>query len=152
MFCVDQAFGRSAKNLGAVLGSHFSVDSLEQTSQRMGLQADTFLDHLPTPKKRVEGKLLVASADCKGVPLIKDEVAKVAAFETAKKNPGNGRMATVTSVYSISTTPNYRTKQSRSFASKAVSRLLSPSPRMLTCGLPVTLDANEQVLHFDSFR
>ena len=101
MFCVDQAFGQSAKNLGAVLGSHFSVDTLEQTNQRMGLQADTFLDQLPTPNKRDEGKLLVASADCKGVPLIKDEVTKVAAFETAKKNPGNRRMATVTSVYSV---------------------------------------------------
>jgi hypothetical protein len=33
--------------------------------------------------------------------LIKDDAAKVAAFETAKKRPGNRRMATVASVYSV---------------------------------------------------
>ena len=43
----------------------------------------------------------VASADCKGVPLVKQDAAKAAAFETAKKRPGNRRMATVTSVYSV---------------------------------------------------
>jgi hypothetical protein len=101
MFCVDQAFGQAAENLETVLGSPFSVDTLEQTNQRMGEQADAFLDQLPTPQKSDEGKLLVASADCKGVPLIRDDTAKVPAFDTAKKNPGNRRMATVTSVYSV---------------------------------------------------
>ena len=45
--------------------------------------------------------LLVASADCKGVPLVKEDAAKVAAFEQSKKNPGSRRMATVASVYSV---------------------------------------------------
>jgi hypothetical protein len=101
LFCVDQAFNQASKNLEAIWGAKFSIDTLEQTSRRMGEQADKFLDELPTPKKRDEGPILVASADCKGVPLIKDDTAKVAAFETAKKQPGNRRMATVTSVYSV---------------------------------------------------
>jgi hypothetical protein len=52
----------------------------------------------------------VATADCKGVPLIKKDAAHVAAFETAKKRPGNRRIATVTSVYSVD--PFARTAQS----------------------------------------
>ena len=40
---------------------------------------------------------------------MKDDSEKVAAFETAKKNPGNRRMATVTSVYSVD--PNVRTAE-----------------------------------------
>jgi len=109
MFCVDQAFNQSADNLETVLAAKFSVDTLEQTTLRMGQEADTFLDELPTPDKKDEGAILVASADCKGVPLIKEEAAQVAAFETAKKRPGNRRMATVTSVYTVD--PHARTAE-----------------------------------------
>ena len=101
LFSVESAFNQAAKNLSTVLGGAFSVDTLEQTSRRMGQQADRFLDELPQPEAGSEAKLLVASADCKGVPLLKKDADKVAAFETAKKRPGNRRMATVASVYSI---------------------------------------------------
>ena len=67
----------------------------------MGVDADAFLEDLPKPDAEKEGAFLVATADCKGVPLIKKDATKVAAFETAKKRPGNRRMATVTSVYSV---------------------------------------------------
>ena len=101
LFCVDQAFNQAARNLETIWGSKFSVDTLEQTSQRMGKHADQFLDRLPVPKKEEEAAILVASADCKGVPLVKKDTEKVAAFEKTKKNPGNRRMATVTTVYSV---------------------------------------------------
>jgi len=109
LFCVESAFGQAGENLGVVLGGRFSIDTLEQTSRRMGQQAEAFLDDLPQPDAASEGKLLVASTDCKGVPLVKDDAAKIAAFETAKKRPGNRRMATVTSVYSIE--PHARTAE-----------------------------------------
>ena len=101
IFSVESAFNQAADNLQTVLGEKFSVDTLEQISQRMGVDADSFLDDLPVPSAEKEGELLVASADCKGVPLVKQDAAKVAAFETAKKRPGNRRMATVTSAYSV---------------------------------------------------
>ena len=101
IFSVESAFNQAADNLQTVLGEKFSVDTLEQISQRMGVDADSFLDNLPVPSAEKEGELLVASADCKGVPLVKQDAAKVAAFETAKKRPGNRRMATVTSAYSV---------------------------------------------------
>lgn len=101
MFCVDQAFNQASQNLERVLGSKYSVDTLEQTSRRLGKQAHAFLDALPKPKPESESQYLVASADCKGVPLVKQDANPVAAFETARKRPGNRRMATVASVYTV---------------------------------------------------
>jgi hypothetical protein len=101
LFSVGEAFRQASMNLETVFGRKFSVDILEQTNQRMGQEAGEFLDRLPTPPADQEGELLVASADCKGVPLVKADAARVAAFEAAKKRPGNRRMSTVTSVYSV---------------------------------------------------
>jgi hypothetical protein len=67
----------------------------------MGKEAAVFLDDLPNPAPESEAQLLVVSADCKGVPLVKEDAAKVAAFETAKKNPGNRRVATVAMAWII---------------------------------------------------
>ncbi len=97
------------KNLGMIFGSKFSVDTAERVNGNMGRSAGEFLDNLPEPEAGSEAKLLVATADCKGVPLVKEDREKVAAFETGKKNPGNRRMATVTSVYSVD--PNVRTAE-----------------------------------------
>jgi len=109
MLGVDQAYDQAMKNLGQILHSDFSVDTAERTNGRLGSSAGEFLADLPMPEAGSEGKLLVATADCKGVPLVKNDSQKVAAFETAKKNPGNRRMATVTSVYSVD--PHIRTAE-----------------------------------------
>ncbi len=101
MLGIDQAYDQAMKNLGQILHSDFSVDTAERINLRMGWSAGEYLADLPQPSQGTEGKLLIATADCKGVPLVKKDSPKVAAFETAKKNPGNRRMATVTSVYSV---------------------------------------------------
>ncbi|MFN9035572.1 MAG: hypothetical protein ACK5YO_04715, partial [Planctomyces sp.] len=44
---------------------------------------------------------LVLTADGKGVPLVKPEALRLAAFEEKTVRPGNRRMATVCSVYSV---------------------------------------------------
>ncbi len=101
VFCTEAAFNQAADHLELVLGGKFSVDTLERISLRMGVDAGDFLDRLPKPDPQQEAEFLVASADCKGVPLLKKDAAKVKAFQTAKKRPGNRRMATVASVYSV---------------------------------------------------
>jgi len=101
MLAVDQAYDQAMNNLGEILGGNFSVDTAEKINAELGAVAGDFLNRLPDPLPQSEAKLLVASADCKGVPLVKEDSAKVAAFETAKKNPGNRRMATVASVYTV---------------------------------------------------
>ena len=109
MLAVDQAYEQAMNNLGEILGGSFSVDTAEQVNAELGRDAGEFLDHLPDPQPDSEAKLLVASADCKGVPLVKEDSAKVAAFETTRKNPGNRRMATVASVYTVD--PHVRTAE-----------------------------------------
>jgi len=109
MFCVDQAFNLGSANLSKVFGGKFSVDSLEKINRQMGEQAGEFLDDLPKPDPDTEAKFLVAQADGKGVPLVQKDAAKFAAFETAKKRPGNRRMATVASVYTVD--PRVRTAE-----------------------------------------
>lgn len=109
MLAVDQAYEQAMNNLGEILGGKFSVDTAETINAELGIVAGDFLNRLPDPLPLSEAKLLVASADGKGVPLVKEDSAKVAAFETAKKNPGNRRMATVASVYTVD--PHVRTAE-----------------------------------------
>ena len=101
MFCAESAFGLAAENLGTVFGGRFSVETLEAVNRQMGADAGLFLDALPTPPAQEEGEVLVFSCDGKGVPLVREDAAKVPAFETACKRPGNRRMASVASVYSV---------------------------------------------------
>lgn len=101
LFCVDQAFGLAAQNMATVFGGKFSVDTLESVNAQMGQEAERFLSGLPTPPAKEEGEILVLSCDGKGVPLVREDAAKVPAFETANKRPGNRRMANVVSVYSV---------------------------------------------------
>ena len=99
-FCVDQAFGQASRGLATVLHQEVSVNTLEHLNRRMGGQAEGFLDKLPTPPANEEGKLLVFTADGKGVPLVKEDAERVPAFDKAER-PGNRRMATLAAVYTI---------------------------------------------------
>lgn len=99
-FCVDQAFRLAAEKMDAMFGSKVTVDSLERISQRVGGQAEAFLADLPTPAAQDEGEVLVATADGKGVPLVKRDAERVPAFEQ-RERPGNRRMATLGGIYSV---------------------------------------------------
>ncbi len=101
ILCIDQAYEQSMKNLEAIFGGSFAIETAEQINGQLGRAAGLFAEDLPKPDPATEGKILVASADCKGVPLVKEDAPKVLPFETAKKRPGNRRMATVASVYSV---------------------------------------------------
>lgn len=100
-FCVEQAFGQAADAFQTVLGQKLSVDTLERTNQRVGEQAREYLDALPTPPVKEEGKLLVATADGKGVPLIRDNAQAPPVHGPKPSRPGNRRMATLACVYSV---------------------------------------------------
>jgi hypothetical protein len=103
-FCVDQAFGQASQGLGTVLRQAVSVDTLERINRRMGEQAEDFIDRLPAPRAEEEGPLLVFTADGKGVPLVKADAQRVAAFDKAER-PGNRRMATLAAIYTIDRYP-----------------------------------------------
>jgi len=100
LFCVEKAFGVGARQFETVFRQQLSVDVLEEINRAMGEHADRFLDQLPTPAAAEEGAILVATADGKGVPLVRADAQKVPAFEE-KERPGNRRMATLGCVYSV---------------------------------------------------
>jgi len=100
-FCVEQAFGQAVDSFHTVLGQKLSVDTLERTNGRVGEQAGDYLNALPTPAAEEEGELLVATADGKGVPLIRDNVEAPPVHGPKPSRPGNRRMATLACVYSV---------------------------------------------------
>jgi hypothetical protein len=100
LFCVEKAFGVGARQFETVFQQQLSVDVLEDINRDMGAQADRFLEQLPAPAAVEEGAILVATADGKGVPLVRADAQKVPAFED-KERPGNRRMATLGCVYSV---------------------------------------------------
>jgi hypothetical protein len=100
MFCVEKAFGVGARQFETVFGQKLSVDVLEDINRNLGRQAEVFLDALPKPPASKEGEILVVSADGKGVPLVKEDAQQVPAFDV-KERPGNRRMATLGSVYTV---------------------------------------------------
>jgi hypothetical protein len=108
-FCVEQAFGQAGDAMEIVLGQKLSVDTLERTNQRLGEQAEEFLNTLPTPPPKEEGELLVATADGKGVPLIREQVEATPVHGRKPPRPNNRRMATLACVYSVD--PHIRTPE-----------------------------------------
>lgn len=100
LFCVEKAFGVGARQFETVFRQRLSVDVLEEINRAMGAQADQFLDGLSAPAAVEEGALLVATADGKGVPLVKEDALQVPVFEE-KERPGNRRMATLGCVYTV---------------------------------------------------
>ena len=100
LFGVEKAFGVGARQFETVFGQQLSVAVLEDINRVMGEQAARFLDQLPVPAAAEEGAILVATADGKGVPLVRADAQQVPAFET-KERPGNRRMATLGCLYSV---------------------------------------------------
>lgn len=109
MFCCEQAFGVAAETFETIFRQQLSVDSLERTSRRMGTQAAEFLEALADPPADEEGEFLVLTADGKGVPMVRKDAQRLKACDPKPARPGNRRMATVASVYSID--PFVRTPQ-----------------------------------------
>jgi len=110
LFSVEQAFNPAAKAFEHLFRHALSVDTMEQVSRRMGTQAGEFLDRLPVPPAKEEGQILVITSDGKGIPMVKSDAARLKAFEDKPQRPGNRRMATVSSVYSVD--PHVRTADS----------------------------------------
>lgn len=100
LFCVEKAFAVGARQFEAVFGQKLSVDVLEDINRALGAQAEPFLEGLPVPPPAEEGAILVATADGKGVPLVREDAAQVPAFEQPER-PGNRRMAALGCVYTV---------------------------------------------------
>lgn len=101
-FSVHEAFGEAGKILDKILGLNLAVRTLERLSVKVSGGVEPFRKDQVVPQ--AEGQeLIVATSDCKGVPLKKDQPATPG----KKKRRGKGekankkKMACVGAVYSI---------------------------------------------------
>jgi hypothetical protein len=115
-FVIDDAHAEAIKKLETILGLGVSVKASEDLNREQASDVEPFQNHLATPDPAQEGPILVVTADCKGVPLVKSalgpdlagESAPAASLPTAA-NPRRGkgqkankkRMAAVGAVYTI---------------------------------------------------
>jgi hypothetical protein len=113
-FVIDDAHAEAVRKLQMILGISIPVKASEDLNREQAGDVEPFQDHLPVPEPSQEGQLVVVSADCKGVPLIRAALA--AESEETQETPprsephhrrGKGekankkRMAAVGAVYTI---------------------------------------------------
>lgn len=111
-FVVDDAHAEAIRKLGTILGLEITVRASEDLNREQASDVEVFQDRLPVPDAAEEGPLLVVTADCKGVPLVRKALPPDKATDTplpALANPRRGKgekankkkMAAVGAVYTI---------------------------------------------------
>jgi hypothetical protein len=99
---VEQAFGRVAQTLGAILGLAQSVDSLEQHNRHWAEHVAAFREAQPPPPAPEEGEVMVVQADGKGIVMRRDaDRPRILAHRKKGDKASHKRMATVGAIYSI---------------------------------------------------
>jgi hypothetical protein len=107
---VNHAFARTAETLQRILGLQAPVDSLERMSRQMAESVPDFRESLPAPVAEEEGKILVVTADNKGVPMRRPARELPAGCHRKKGEKANKKqMAAVGCVYSVD--PKQRTAE-----------------------------------------
>lgn len=111
-FVVDEAHAQAIRKLGTILGVQITVRASEDLNREQSSDVEVFQDRLPVPDAAEEGPLLVVTADCKGVPLVRKALPPRKETDTplpalAKPRRGKGekankkKMAAVGAVYTI---------------------------------------------------
>jgi hypothetical protein len=98
--CVEQAYGQASITIQRMLGLKQSVDSLEHMNQEMAKGVTNFMLNRPQPE--VEGEVVVASADQKGIVVRRSaDDPPLKAHRSKGDKASQKRMATVATVYSV---------------------------------------------------
>jgi hypothetical protein len=71
VFVVDDAHAEAIKKLQTILGLEVAVKASEDLNREPGSDVEPFQNHLATPEATEEGPILVVTADCTGVPLVR---------------------------------------------------------------------------------
>ncbi|MGB2984639.1 MAG: ISKra4 family transposase [Phycisphaerae bacterium] len=107
---VEQAFSRVNETMGMILGFNQSVDSLERMNRQMARTVESFRSSRPTPRVEEEGKIMVVTADNKGIPMRRPADQRPVGSHRKKGEKANKKqMATVGAVYTVD--PKVRTAE-----------------------------------------
>jgi hypothetical protein len=101
--CVKEAFGEAGSVLDNLLGASLCVRTLEAMNQRVSAEVETFQATQAPPPAAEEGEFLVATSDCKGVPMCRPKAETPTPTHRRKKGEkaNKKQMACVGAVYSI---------------------------------------------------
>ena len=100
LFCVEKAFAVGAGSSRPCSANSSRWMSSKTSTGPWARRPTRFLEEVPAPPPAEEGAILVATADGKGVPLVRADAAQVPVFEQQER-PGNRRMATLGCVYTV---------------------------------------------------
>jgi hypothetical protein len=111
-FVVDDAHAEAIRKLGTILGLEIAVKASEDLNREQACDVEPYQNNLPVPEPMDEGPILVVTADCKGVPLVRsaldpEEVSEPPLPALANQRRGKGekankkKMAAVGAVYTI---------------------------------------------------
>lgn len=111
-FVVDDAHAEAIRKLGTILGLEITVKASEDLNREQASDVEIFQIGLPVPEVAEEGSVLVVTADCKGVPLVRKALPQDKATDPPLPAPANQRrgkgekankkrMAAVGAVYTI---------------------------------------------------
>ena len=90
-FVVDDAHAEAIRKLGTILGLEIAVKASEDLNREQASDVEVFQDSLPVPAAEEEGPLLVVTADCKGVPLVRKAVPEIDEPGGPSGSSGHGR-------------------------------------------------------------
>jgi hypothetical protein len=107
---VEQAFSQVSQTIERILKLQQSVDSLEEMNRQMSQEVGWFRDIQSSPPAAEEGKIVVVTADCKGIVIRGQGTPTVCGGKRpAGQRANQKRMATVGAVYTVD--PYVRTPQ-----------------------------------------
>jgi hypothetical protein len=98
--CLDCDYAESVRGLASILGVEPSVRSVEEMTRRMAADVPDFQAQQPLPEVAEQAEVLVATADHKGVPMVRRDRPTAAADEESER-PGVKRAACAGAVYAI---------------------------------------------------
>ncbi len=79
---VDDAHAESIRKLETILGLEIAVKASEDLNREQASDVEPYQHNLPVPLPTEEGPILVVTADCKGVPLVRSALPPEEAAET----------------------------------------------------------------------
>jgi hypothetical protein len=96
--CLDTDYAGAIQGLAAILRLQPSVRSVEHMTRQMAADVPDFQEQQPLPAAAEQAELLVATADHKGVPMVRRDRPTAAADEDSER-PGVKRAACAGAVY-----------------------------------------------------
>ena len=101
--CVRGSFAEAVNWLVKMLGLNLNLHSAERMNQQLAVHTESFRQTQPAPQPSQEESILVATSDCKGVPMRRpiEERARRGVRRRKGEKANKKQMAAVGAVYSI---------------------------------------------------